>query len=232
MNQQLKIQLALAITAISVSISSPMAQPNTDKNEDRCANFSGADYVKCLSDVIDIPRQEAKRAADQEAKRAADAKLSKLFASSSAQALYLAAGKSERENELETAVRIYERIIEKHASTPYAEKANDRLLALNDKAKALASQSRQDTATVAQSESKAAFPKLACVSWQVEWSTNPFFKNADIVRYQITGNIIEATSNQCEVKIKSQKRTTFISDNPPFRNNETTVVECDKLSRC
>jgi hypothetical protein len=76
-----------------------------------------------------------------------------------------------------------------------------------------------------------AFEKFDCVQWEVSYSTNPYF-DADYCTYSITGHVVDSGQGQCEVKVKSQERTSFIYGAPPYRNGQTIIIECSKLSTC
>lgn len=102
-------------------------------------------FVAALSKAdaqLQVAREEAERvaraAAAQRAQQEAESKkkaeqeerelASYMSKAQSAQAIYLRAGKYERENQPERAKRLYEYLTENHRQSEYAVKANDRLL--------------------------------------------------------------------------------------------------------
>jgi hypothetical protein len=189
-----------------------------------------------------IKAQNDALAAETEAREAQSERQFRALLSKKAnpQVLYLRAGKFEREGESERAREVYEFIVDSFATSSWAVKANDRLLSIAHSSSSAPSQIQASkpgvpaspAAPPAPSVPIQPFPRLACVTWNVQWSTNPFFKNADIVKYQIQANFLEASSGQCEVKIRSQRRTSLLSDSPPFKDNESIVIECAKLISC
>lgn len=77
------------------------------------------------------------------------------------------------------------------------------------------------------------FSKFQCVTWEVTVRTNPLFPNADTVDWRVTGNVLDSGDGQCQVKIKSQEKTTFfLSSRPPYRSDDTIIIECSKLEKC
>ena len=195
---------------------------------------SGVAYPVEADETARAQRADAQSKREEEIQRKKDAAIaaeaarqrSALFSKKAdPKMLYLRAGKYERDGESDKAKELYGFIADNFSTSDWAVKASDRLLSFGQ---GLAGSS----AGRASGGNAQPFSRLACVTWQVEWSTNPFFKSADIVNYEIRGNFIEASSGQCEVKVKSQRKTTFISDSPPYKNNETVVLECVKLAPC
>lgn len=76
------------------------------------------------------------------------------------------------------------------------------------------------------------YKRLSCVTWDVRYSVNPFFKNTDIVEYKITGNMLDHADGQCEVRVKNQRRVSFIPGDLPYRNNDVMVLDCAVLEPC
>ncbi|MFZ3019054.1 MAG: hypothetical protein WA056_11420 [Gallionella sp.] len=76
------------------------------------------------------------------------------------------------------------------------------------------------------------YKRLACVTWNIRYSNNPLFKNADVVEYKVTANMLDHADDQCEVRIKSQKRISLMPGNPPYRNGEVMVMDCGDIAPC
>lgn len=96
-----------------------------------------------------------------------------------------------------------------------------------------AKQAQQPEPAKQDSKADSGFKKFQCVTWEVTVRTNPLFPDADTVDWDVTGNVLDSGDGQCEVKIKSQKKTTFfLTSRPPYRDGETVIIECNKLRKC
>lgn len=96
-----------------------------------------------------------------------------------------------------------------------------------------AKQAQQPEPATQSSKADSGFKKFQCVTWEVIVRTNPLFPDADTVDWDVTGNVLDSGDGQCEVKIKSQTKTTFfLTSRPPYRDGETVIIECNKLKKC
>lgn len=96
-----------------------------------------------------------------------------------------------------------------------------------------AKQTQQSTAAKQDSKADSGFKKFQCVTWEVTVRTNPLFPDADTVDWDVTGNVLDSGDGQCQVKIKSQRKTTFfLTSRPPYRDDDTIIIECSKLKKC
>lgn len=96
-----------------------------------------------------------------------------------------------------------------------------------------AKQAQQPEPAKQNSKIDSGFEKFQCVAWEVTVRTNPLFPDADTVDWEINGNVIDSGNGQCQVKIKSQRKTTFfLASRPPYRDNDTVIIECSKLKKC
>lgn len=96
-----------------------------------------------------------------------------------------------------------------------------------------AKQTQQSGAARQGSKADSGFKKFQCVTWEVTVRTNPLFPDADTVDWDVTGNVLDSGDGQCQVKIKSQRKTTFfLTSRPPYRDDDTVIIECNKLRKC
>ncbi len=94
-------------------------------------------YDKAAYEVAERDARQAVQRQRDDAESAARNQFMNLVESQpDGQALYLLGGKFERENDTQKARAVYERVITKFASTEWAVKANDRLLAMRGEADA------------------------------------------------------------------------------------------------
>jgi len=76
------------------------------------------------------------------------------------------------------------------------------------------------------------YKRLTCVTWNVSYSNNPLFKNADVVEHKVTANMLDHADDQCEVRIKNQERISLMPGSPPYRNGEVMVMDCGDIAPC
>ena len=110
-------------------------------------------FEKSAKEVRERPERLAKEERERQAELAAEkrrkqeqARFDAAMGAKDPQAMYLAAGKYEREGDSYSARKVYEQIIDRFPSSPFAAKANDQLLAnqRSDKARSDLFQAQQD----------------------------------------------------------------------------------------
>ena len=111
-------------------------------------------FEKSAKEVRERPERLAKEERERQAELAAEkrrkqeqARFDAAMGAKDPQAMYLAAGKYEREGDSYSARKVYEQIIDRFPSSPFAAKANDQLLAnqRSDKARSDLFQAQQDS---------------------------------------------------------------------------------------
>lgn len=111
-------------------------EQSNEKNNTRRAVFFLGNKVYLDRSAFNAGVEEERRAEQRRYEDAKNAFASLVESQQDGQALYLLGGKLEREGDTQKATLVYERVISKFASSEWAPKANDRLLAMRSDANA------------------------------------------------------------------------------------------------